>query len=415
MKNQKWFPQLQQYMSAWWKTAWWKTILATLSSLVLVLVVTHPGLAQLNVANSERLVVQASSSDSIDSLRQRQQQIEQQRSNINQQQQQLQNLQRSAQNRLGGLRDNIQATAAQIKENEKQLNDANQRLTKLQADLAKAEKTYQNRQFSTVARLRFLQRQQQSQGWAVLLQSQNLNDFLDRRRQLKLVYESDRKILGDLKAESDELERQRRGVERQKNEIALITQQLQAQKSEYEAQAQTQQSLIDRLQADREALEAAEEQLAKDSDNLTFLIRQRIAAESGSGIILRGTGVMSLPVDAPVTSGFGYRVHPILGYRRFHAGIDFGASYGTVIRAADSGTVIFAGWYGGYGRAVIIDHGNNLTTLYGHTSEVYVTEGQAVQRGQPIAAVGATGLATGPHLHFEVRVNGEPVDPANYL
>lgn len=402
-------------MSAWWKTAWWKTILATLSSLVLVLVVTHPGLAQLNVANSERLVVQASSSDSIDSLRQRQQQIEQQRSNINQQQQQLQNLQRSAQNRLGGLRDNIQATAAQIKENEKQLNDANQRLTKLQADLAKAEKTYQNRQFSTVARLRFLQRQQQSQGWAVLLQSQNLNDFLDRRRQLKLVYESDRKILGDLKAESDELERQRRGVERQKNEIALITQQLQAQKSEYEAQAQTQQSLIDRLQADREALEAAEEQLAKDSDNLTFLIRQRIAAESGSGIILRGTGVMSLPVDAPVTSGFGYRVHPILGYRRFHAGIDFGASYGTVIRAADSGTVIFAGWYGGYGRAVIIDHGNNLTTLYGHTSEVYVTEGQAVQRGQPIAAVGATGLATGPHLHFEVRVNGEPVDPANYL
>jgi murein DD-endopeptidase MepM/ murein hydrolase activator NlpD len=415
VKNQKWFPQLQQYMSAWWKTAWWKTILATLSSLVLVLVVTHPGLAQLNVANSERLVVQASSSDSIDSLRQRQQQIEQQRSNINQQQQQLQNLQRSAQNRLGGLRDNIQATAAQIKENEKQLNDANQRLTKLQADLAKAEKTYQNRQFSTVARLRFLQRQQQSQGWAVLLQSQNLNDFLDRRRQLKLVYESDRKILGDLKAESDELERQRRGVERQKNEIALITQQLQAQKSEYEAQAQTQQSLIDRLQADREALEAAEEQLAKDSDNLTFLIRQRIAAESGSGIILRGTGVMSLPVDAPVTSGFGYRVHPILGYRRFHAGIDFGASYGTVIRAADSGTVIFAGWYGGYGRAVIIDHGNNLTTLYGHTSEVYVTEGQAVQRGQPIAAVGATGLATGPHLHFEVRVNGEPVDPANYL
>jgi murein DD-endopeptidase MepM/ murein hydrolase activator NlpD len=108
-------------------------------------------------------------------------------------------------------------------------------------------------------------------------------------------------------------------------------------------------------------------------------------------------------------------VHPILGYQRFHSGIDFGADYGTVINAADSGTVIFAGWYGGYGNAVIINHGGSITTLYGHTSELYVAEGQTVQRGQAIAAVGSTGLSTGPHLHFEVRQNGDPVDPAAYL
>jgi murein DD-endopeptidase MepM/ murein hydrolase activator NlpD len=124
---------------------------------------------------------------------------------------------------------------------------------------------------------------------------------------------------------------------------------------------------------------------------------------------------MVYPCAGEITSGFGWRTHPILGYQRFHAGVDFGADYGTVIYAADSGTVIFAGWYGGYGNAVIIDHGGGITTLYGHSSELYVAEGQTVQRGQAIAAVGSTGLSTGPHLHFEVRENGEPVDPMAYL
>jgi murein DD-endopeptidase MepM/ murein hydrolase activator NlpD len=86
-----------------------------------------------------------------------------------------------------------------------------------------------------------------------------------------------------------------------------------------------------------------------------------------------------------------------------------------MIRAADSGIVIFAGWYGGYGYAVVIDHGNGIATLYGHTSKLYVAEGQAVKRGDAIAAVGSTGLSTGPHLHFEVRQDGEPVDPMAYL
>ena len=88
---------------------------------------------------------------------------------------------------------------------------------------------------------------------------------------------------------------------------------------------------------------------------------------------------------------------------------------GTTIRAADSGRVIFAGWYGGYGRAVVIDHGGGITTLYGHASRLYVSEGQSVQQGQSIAAVGSTGLSTGPHLHFEVRRNGNPINPMGFL
>jgi murein DD-endopeptidase MepM/ murein hydrolase activator NlpD len=92
-----------------------------------------------------------------------------------------------------------------------------------------------------------------------------------------------------------------------------------------------------------------------------------------------------------------------------------GASQGTAINAADAGQVIFAGWYGGYGRTVIVDHGGGITTLYAHASRLYVNVGQNVAQGQTIAAIGSTGLSTGPHLHFEVRQNGRPVNPMNYL
>ena len=361
-------------------------------------------------AASTQYVAQASGS--VEELRQQQEQLQEQQTNLKQEQQRLQQLEVQARDRLQNLNDNIQVTAEKVSHNEEQLVIATQKLQGLQADLAIAEQDFQDRQFATIARLRFLQRQQGSQGWAVLLQSQNLNDFLDRRRQLKLVYGSDRQILFGLKEKADDLERQRQTVERQKNDIALLTQKLLLQKAEYEAQAREQGNLVTRLKDDRQALEAAEAQLARDSETIAILIQQRIAAAQGP---TRGTGTMVFPVNAPLTSGFGTRIHPILGYRRFHAGVDFGASTGSPIWAADSGQVIFAGWYGGYGRAVIINHGSGITTLYGHASQVYVSEGQMVQQGQAIAAVGSTGLSTGPHLHFEVRQNGTPVNPMGYL
>ncbi|NJO39415.1 MAG: peptidoglycan DD-metalloendopeptidase family protein [Cyanobacteria bacterium CRU_2_1] len=353
--------------------------------------------------------------ETVQDLQQQQQQLDQERSRLNQEQERLQNLEKSAQERLGGLHNNIQVTSAQIAENEKRLKAANDDLNSLQSSTSKAEEQFQKAQFATVARLRYLQRQNLSQGWALLLQSHSLNEFLDRRYQLRLVYQSDRDILTDLKAQASELDTYRNNVAQQKNEISLIAQQLQAQKAQYEAQAQTQQELVNRLRQDRRALEAAEEQLARDSNNLTALIQQRLSGDRRNRAAPRNTGVMGYPSDGVMTSGFGDRLHPILGYTRFHSGVDFGVDYGSPIWAANTGVVIFAGWYGGYGQAVIIDHGNNITTLYGHTEEIYVAEGQIVQKGQVIAAVGSTGLSTGPHLHFEVHLNGEPVDPMAYL
>ncbi|NET11006.1 MAG: peptidase M23, partial [Symploca sp. SIO2B6] len=257
----------------------------------------------------------------VEELRQQQEQLKEQQTNLQQEQERLEQLESQANSRLDSLKDNIQATADRVSYNEEQLALATQTLTQLQAELAVAEQQFQDQQFATIARLRFLQRQQGRQGWAVLLYSENLNDFLDRRRQLALVYNSDRQILFELQETAADLERRRRTVERQKNEIALLTQELLLQKAEYEDQAKEQERLVTRLQQDQEALEEAEAQLARDSESIGALIQQRIATAQGP---IRGTGQMVFPVNASITSGFGTRIHPIFGYSRFHAGVDFG-------------------------------------------------------------------------------------------
>ncbi len=132
--------------------------------------------------------------------------------------------------------------------------------------------------------------------------------------------------------------------------------------------------------------------------------------DAGAAGAQRSAGLMT-PVAGHVTSGFGLRYHPILHYSRMHAGIDFGAPWGSPIVAAADGEVVAAGWAGGYGREVRVAHGGGIVTLYGHMSTIVASPGEAVRQGQVIGYVGSSGLSTGPHLHFEVKVNGQPVDP----
>ncbi|MDP8992104.1 MAG: M23 family metallopeptidase, partial [Actinomycetota bacterium] len=133
-------------------------------------------------------------------------------------------------------------------------------------------------------------------------------------------------------------------------------------------------------------------------------------------VAVGGSGRLGHPIPgAPVSSMFGGRVHPILGTVRMHNGLDFRAGTGTPIRAAAAGTVVYAGPRGGYGNTVVVDHGGPLATLYAHQSALYVQPGAAVTQGQVVGAVGSTGFSTGPHLHFEVRVNGVPANPLAYL
>lgn len=129
----------------------------------------------------------------------------------------------------------------------------------------------------------------------------------------------------------------------------------------------------------------------------------------------RAPGVLAWPVGGALTSPYGWRIHPIFGDRRLHTGIDLRGSTGEPIHAAANGTVILAGTWGGYGRTVVVDHGGGLSTLYAHASRIAASEGEEVLAGEVVAYVGCTGFCTGPHLHFEVREVGSPVDPMLYL
>ena len=163
---------------------------------------------------------------------------------------------------------------------------------------------------------------------------------------------------------------------------------------------------IDKLVAELEAQRAAEAAAAAAA-----------AGGSGGGGSANASGSFLWPVASYVyvSSRFGLRVHPITGKTKSHTGIDIASNQGTAVYASDGGTVTLAGWNGGYGNCIMIDHGNGYVTLYGHLSSISVSVGQTVSQGATIGAVGSTGNSTGPHLHFEVLKNGTRIDPEQFF
>jgi murein DD-endopeptidase MepM/ murein hydrolase activator NlpD len=197
----------------------------------------------------------------------------------------------------------------------------------------------------------------------------------------------------------------------QEYQAALVTEETEADRilRDAKAQAAEVQGLLRQINAEIAAAEEHKDGLEADAAALQREIEDR--QDPGGD----APGVLAWPINGRVVSRFGYRVHPILGIRRMHTGIDIDASTGDSIRAAESGRVILAQTYGGYGRAVVIDHGGGMATLYAHQSSLAVSVGDNVERGEVIGYAGCTGLCTGPHLHFEVRINGGFVDPMDYL
>jgi murein DD-endopeptidase MepM/ murein hydrolase activator NlpD len=158
--------------------------------------------------------------------------------------------------------------------------------------------------------------------------------------------------------------------------------------------------------------EAAIASYKRESASIAAFLRNQ---QAGQTAIKGRGGWLKWPISGRQSSGYGNRTHPISGKQSFHAGIDIAAPTGTTIGAARAGEVVYAGWRGAYGLIVVIDHGESVATLYAHASRTFVRVGEVVSTGQSIAAVGSTGYSTGPHLHFEVRVNGEPTNPHAWL
>ena len=249
----------------------------------------------------------------------------------------------------------------------------------------------------------------------VLLQSASLQDFLTRVDYLNAILDNDQLLIAQTNECKDEVEVQKKALEHQKAQLEQQKNEEAATKQALEQEKAAQQVFLDAVYAEKDNLEKALQEIENESAMLEGLIRN-LESQASAASIVHGTGVLMWPSNNhTITSDYGMRFHPTLKRTKLHTGIDIGAGYGADIFAADSGTVIFAGWNNAYGKMVIINHGGNLSTVYAHQSSILVSEGQNVQRGQVIGRVGSTGWSTGPLLHFEVRVNGSVVNPHNYV
>jgi murein DD-endopeptidase MepM/ murein hydrolase activator NlpD len=255
----------------------------------------------------------------------------------------------------------------------------------------------------------------------VLLQSNSLSDVIEQIDYFRTIGDADKQLADHLKLLSSQMRLARMMTASTKRDVAeataVLARETEKQRAARDALVVRQNALAAARANQRSLLVTVRSQREKDEEDLSAMqaasaaIAAQIRAhQNASGSAGNGTSSSGLawPVNGPITSGFGPR------WGSFHEGIDISASCGTPIHAAASGTVIYSGWMDGYGNFVVIDHGNGLATAYGHQSAIYVSGG-SVSQGQTIGLVGSTGHSTGCHLHFEVRVNGSPVDPLGYL
>lgn len=249
----------------------------------------------------------------------------------------------------------------------------------------------------------------------VLFGAKDFADLMTRMDVLKRIIKHDYDLIMKVKEEKATVENTRAQLEKDKAEAEVLVADAQAKKAKVEDKESEQQVLLDQAIYDRDTSERMYEEIMAASQEVANMIRRSQMSSAGYSGAPAGAGGMIWPISGPITSEFGWRTHPIFGTARFHSGLDIGGDYGMPIYAAASGTVIYAGWISGYGNAVIIDHGGGVTTLYGHNDSLNVSEGENVAQGQVIAMCGSTGNSTGPHCHFEVRENGEPVSPYGYL
>jgi len=247
----------------------------------------------------------------------------------------------------------------------------------------------------------------------VLLDSTDIVDFLTRYDLLNEMLNQDVQLIEQIQAERSELESKKEQLEAKKNDLLYTKKKREAQAKFLEEQADMKQEVLAQVQTQREQYEKALEELEQTSRELERLIRSLQKPDSA----YQGTGVFCWPVPgySGVTSEYGMRYHPILGVRKLHTGIDIGAPQGARVVAADGGTVIHTGWMGGYGNTIVVDHGGGISTLYAHLSAYKASVGTRVDKGEVIGLVGSTGFSTGPHLHFEVRKNGTPVNPRGWI
>ena len=345
------------------------------------------------------------------------------------------------------LDDEANVAVANYEEKQAALDETIFRIAENEKKLLETEDDYLKKHSKLEKRVRDIYINGQISYLDVMFGAQDFDDFLTRMDLLKRVMIQDSELVNQVLAyrnEIKEIGRQLENDRRHQVEQAIIAEDAKDVKL---AKVAEQQALIDMMENDKDTYNKQYDEMMAASNHVAQLIKEskyRAEAEearrqaeaarqaqqnsqptgtyesSDDGnyqayVPATNSGAMIWPITGPITSEFGWRSHPIFGGQRFHSGIDIGGDYGMPIHAAQSGVVSHAGWIDGYGNTVMIDHGGGIVTLYGHNESLAVNVGQHVNQGDVIAYCGSTGNSTGPHCHFEVRLDGEPVSPFNYL
>lgn len=321
----------------------------------------------------------------------------------------------SVSERLRQIQEELRVATAEYKEVKGQLDSVEDKISDNTELLQKTEADLKVKNKKLQQRVRDIYINGQISYVDVLFGAKDFADLMTRMDVLKRIIKHDYDLIMKVREEKATVENTRAQLEKDKAEAEVLVTDAQAKRAKVEDKESEQQVLLDQAIYDRDTSERMYEEIMAASQEVANMIRRSHMSSAGYSGAPAGAGGMIWPISGPITSEFGWRTHPIFGTARFHSGLDIGGDYGMPIYAAASGTVIYAGWISGYGNAVIIDHGGGVTTLYGHNDSLNVSEGENVAQGQVIAMCGSTGNSTGPHCHFEVRENGEPVSPYGYL
>lgn len=318
----------------------------------------------------------------------------------------------------------IQELDDKIRKAEKEIVEMNEELTSLEmkvsetsADLEKVQKSYEENKNLMEERLVVMYECGDISYLDLLLRSSNLVEFLSNYYIIEEIIKSDSELLETIEKEKNEIETKKAQLEKEKADLKILKVRQEQARIIMQNNKTVQQNEIDKLTDSEKELQQKIQEYKDEEARIEALIQLASNNYEYSGEFTGG--VMAWPVAKSgtyITSNYGIREHPVQGITKFHTGIDIGnAGFGAPIIAAADGVVSMASYYGGYGNCVMINHGNGISTLYGHGQKILTTVGTTVKKGDLIMEVGSTGVSTGPHLHFEVRINGSCVNPLPYL
>jgi murein DD-endopeptidase MepM/ murein hydrolase activator NlpD len=245
----------------------------------------------------------------------------------------------------------------------------------------------------------------------VLFNANDVVDFLTRADMIQRVVNSDVEILEGLESQQTDLEIAQLALKSEQNNYYRAIEDVQSKRNDVEIASRAKETYMSSLEDNIDELKKEEQKLLDASNDIETKIKKKQLEIQYAG------GEMNWPAPGyyRITSPYGMRPHPLYGYWSMHTGVDVGVPMRSNIVAPNSGVVTYAGWYGAYGNIVLIDHGGGISTLAAHNTSVLVSEGQSVTKGQVVSYSGTTGMSTGPHLHFEVRINGKHTNPMAYF